>query len=756
MTPLRQKAFWRFVPAAFSGHLVTLLFGALLFASGISPGVAEDASSALTVREFRLVGDRLLVTNPPPASFFAQFSGTNSSLSGLTEAATALQAEYTRKGWTNVVVVVEDKRITNGIVTLNVFRGARAQIVVSGRRSYVTNQESVLLARPSGTDSAVGARSAATNAAPPAAAEKGPGFNVRAYEIRGDTHLSVETLTQILTNYVGTNITVSDIVKAAAALQSEYRDRALPTVNVTLPPQEITNGIVKIRVFEGRLASIQVVNNQYYSSSNVLRALPGLKPGMILNSRTFQAELDRANANQDRQIYPRLEPGPTEGTTLLRLRVEDRLPLHAKLELNNQSSPGTPALRLNGSAVYGNLWQSEHSLGVQYSGSPNDFKASEPWRFYDQPLVANYSAFYRMPLGAQTAVAEQIASKPWTFGFDEATRKFNLPPPSGRPELNLYASRATIDTGLLTLSDEKIQDIPGFLSISKNDLQQDLTINQNLGSRLSFPVTESPEFRSTFSLGPDYKTYELTSYKTNNFIVSVITLAENGLPNPPTVSTVTSPVPTTRRVLKYLPLSFRYDVSARDDLGMTAVGLGVSANAWYSDSLANLRNITGSSRSSGHWLILTPSLSRDFVFRTNWTLTVRADGQWANEPLISNEQFGAGGVSSVRGYQQGEVFGDTGWRVSLEQKTPAHLVGFINSKLPLTIRGSIYMDYAETYLLDPQGRAGHVPLWGGGVGGVISAGTHWEARFLFSLPLLQTSFTSAFAPRFDFGLTAQF
>ena len=38
-----------------------------------------------------------------------------------------------------------------------------------------------------------------------------------------------------------------------------------------------------------------------------------------------------------------------------------------------------------------------HSLGVQYSFSPEDYKGGDQWNFYDRPLVANYSAFYRMP-----------------------------------------------------------------------------------------------------------------------------------------------------------------------------------------------------------------------------------------------------------------------------------------------------------------------------------------------------------------------
>jgi hemolysin activation/secretion protein len=166
--------------------------------------------------------------------------------------------------------------------------------------------------------------------------------------------------------------------------------------------------------------------------------------------------------------------------------------------------------------------------------------------------------------------------------------------------------------------------------------------------------------------------------------------------------------------------------------------------------------VAGSSQATGRWVILNLNAERDQNIFTNWTLALRGNGQVASEPLISNEQFGIGGVNSVRGYREGEVFGDMGWWISAEQRTPPHVVGLAYAKTPLTIRGSIFMDYGEAYLMDPQGRPGRLPLWGVGFGGVASLGPHWEARLLFSWPLLSTGTTSAYDPRLNFALTAQF
>jgi hemolysin activation/secretion protein len=746
--------------------LSLVLFLAISWAAGICISQAAELSARPVrelftndTRQFLIAGYHIKgdpgLTNSALVAGLDRFSSTSATVIDIAKAASALQAACQQAGHTNVTISVGMDEITNGIISMYVFHGLIPQLLIDGRRCAF---EQVDLAPTVAATQQTPAKAGATNApASSNAATNNPGFPVRAYEIRGDTLLSTNTLLSILEKYTGTNITVGEIVKAGTDLQLEYHRRGFATVNVTIPPQKLdSNAIVKIQVFEGRLVEINVTGNRYFSSNNVMRAFPSLKTNLILVEPVFQAELDRANANQDRQIYPQIRPGPSPATSAMDLQVKDRLPLHAKVEFNNLSSPGTPELRVNTSATYDNLWQLEHSIGVQYSFSPESYKTGDQWNFYDQPLVANYSAFYRMPLGNPPPLAETIATRPGSFGFSEATRQFRLPPPSGRPELNFFASRSTIDTGIEQLGSQVIYNVPGVREVSRQDVQEDLTVNEDLGFRLSAPLSATEKLRSTLSGGLDYKGYSLLSSKTNVFSFTEITVNANGSTNPPIISSVASPVPITDLSLNYLPLLFHYDGSLKDSFGTTAFGLGFSVNTWYSGSKSNLQSITGSRQSSGNWVTLTPSVSRDILFHTNWVLAFRADGQWASEPLISTERFGAGGVYSVRGYREGEVFGDTGWRVTAEQKTPAHIVGKVYGGTPLIIRGAVFMDYAETYLLDPKKASSRTPLWGTGFGGVMSIGPYWEARLLFSWPLLDAGTTEAYQPRFNFSLSAQF
>ena len=793
---------------------------------------ASEVAPHFNVETYVVDDDGLMPTNVW-VPILSKYTGTNVSLEEIVQGASELQAEYRERGHPQMSIAIAREQIANGVATLNVFQTVIPQVVVSGvRYSGPTNGE-VAASLPAIAPVLVPATATtATNAAettdelpfPPRTIERtggmpvpltpnsaeqiaqaranlfrefakmeaaendtrlhvvstnaGPRFEVERYRITGNTILPPQTLAGVLTNIdgdYGTNVSIEGIRTVVEQLQLAYRERGYVTVAVGLPKQRLTNATVKVQVTEGRLEAIDVEGNRYFSSNNVMRALPSLHTNIILNANILQAELNRANASQDRQIYPVIGPGPDPGTSDLALHVKDQLPLHAKLELNNQNSPGTPDLRVNGSAVYDNLWQEDQSLGVQYGFSPEEYKRAARWNFYDEPMVANYSVFYRLPLG-NPEPADDVVADNSSFGYDEATRKFNLPPLSSNPDLTFFAGRSTIDTGV-TPTSSKTFSVNSSSSagstnedIFENDVDQDWTINNDIGTRLTIPLQKTSTFESVFSGGLDFKTYYVSSGKTNIFNVNGIEIDYSDKTTNAIDYTDVSPVPYTIKQMYYTPLSLRYDATWQDAYGITTFGLGVNVNLWYWSKETTepadtnniylygrkaLQQITGSMKSEGHWVALMPSFSRTIVIN-NWTTVIRGNAQWASEPLISNEQFGLGGVNSVRGYHEGEVFGDNGWQGTLEEDTPPHTIGFVTGAEPLTIRGSIYSDAGGVYLEDPQGRPGSTVLWGTGLGFEMGVGTHWQAQFLFSLPMVSTALVPRYQPYFNFALTGQF
>jgi hemolysin activation/secretion protein len=618
----------------------------------------------------------------------------------------------------------------------------------------------------------------------------GPHFKVEKYLITGNTVLAPGQLGQILTNLpaaFGTNVSFADIRAQLGDLQMAYRERGFVTVSVALPPQKLTNAEVKIKVTEGRLSDIRVEGNKFYSTPNVLRALPSLHTNLLLNSHVFQRELDLANANRNRQIYPVIGPGLEPGTTELTLKVKDRLPVHSRVEINNVSTPGTPDSRVNFNAEYDNLWQLEHTLGVSYSFTPVNFHPAGDFYQtpFDSPLIANYSAFYRLPLGRARSVQQQIDESNGHFGYNEITHQFQMPPPSGRPELTLYASRSTSDTGVKISGFTNVVSTP-LLSIDSEQAGQNVTLNEAIGLKLSWPLPQLGRLASTFSLGADFKHFQSASYNSNNFIAtSYITNSDGSVS--PISSTISSPQPTLRTEVYYVPLNIGFNGSVPDSWGSTAFNVQANFNVatfgGYAVSGTNAAEPGGLSKVAGspdvHDNYITLQFGADRLQRLykDWTVKIHGDGQWANGRLFSNEQFGMGGSAGVRGYQDGQAYGDTGWRVSIEPQTPQFNIGMVDGDVPFWVRASVFVDYGQVYMLDGgyfvkvqylNGPAvGHLPgdpskLDFLGTGWTLTAniGSHFDARFAMAFPLLNPGYVSGWSPvqsmHFYFGVGAQF
>lgn len=594
----------------------------------------------------------------------------------------------------------------------------------------------------------------------------GPRFTVNSYEIEGNTLLPPATIADVLTNVpeaFGTNVTFDAVKALLGDLQLAYRERGFATVAVSLPQQKLTNGIIKVQVTEGRIERINVTGNRWYSSNNIMRALPSLHTNMLLNSHVFQRELDTANASRDRQIYPVIEPGEAPGTTDLTLKVKDQFPLHGRIEVNNQATPQTPDTRVNTTVQYDNLWNLDHQVGLQYTFDWQSFRHNDIYSVspLDDPLVANYSGYYRIPLGGYSSVEEQIDLNPSKFGYNEITHQFNLPPATGRPELTFFATRSIDDTDVLlspkvvasqTLATNASGVVYPSLLLTTNTASESITLNEDIGSKLSFPLQQWGNVSATLAFGVDYKHYRLTSLNTNLNVFQTEFFNQQGVPVI-NVTDVPQGQPARLSTVDYFPLNAGFTGSLRDNLGTTFFGatLNFTAVPMFTVGETTTKYSTnGTVITTNKNVALFPhryvsmQLNADRVqtIYQNWTVKLHADGAWADGHLFSNEQYAMGGVSGVRGYLDGEAYGDTGWRFSIEPQTPQVNIGMINGKTPFWVRSSVFFDYGAIYLLNASSATGenHQMFAGAGWGITGNIGSHLDARLAVAFPLITDSF----------------
>ena len=184
-------------------------------------------------------------------------------------------------------------------------------------------------------------------------------------------------------------------------------------------------------------------------------------------------------------------------------------------------------------------------------------------------MVASYSSFYRIPFASGAGYREDYERLPVDFGYNEVTRQFQLPAPSGNPEFTLYGSRSSSDQkaryGPLTT----VINNP-LLQITSQSAERDLTITENVGGKFALPLRDFSGVHSTLTLGFDFKNYRLQSFTTNLSYLSE-TLTNNGIAS--TSNNVIALPANSHDDLTYMPLSWGWSAAEPDKWGSTSFSL---------------------------------------------------------------------------------------------------------------------------------------------------------------------------------------
>jgi len=221
-------------------------------------------------------------------------------------------------------------------------------------------------------------------------------FDVFEYRVEGTTLLPVAVVEQAVYPHLGEKKNLTDVESARGALEKAYHSAGYLTVLVSIPEQKVDGGVVKLAVTEAQVDRLRVVGSRYFSLGDIKAGAPELAEGHVPNFPQMQDELAALNRSADRRITPVLRPGKTPGTVEVDLKVDDKLPLHGSVEVNNRYSQDTTPTHVAASLRYDNLWDSQHSLGLTVQGVPESPDESRVLSLnYSWPLASgNYLAFY--------------------------------------------------------------------------------------------------------------------------------------------------------------------------------------------------------------------------------------------------------------------------------------------------------------------------------------------------------------------------
>jgi hemolysin activation/secretion protein len=198
-------------------------------------------------------------------------------------------------------------------------------------------------------------------------------FTVDEYRVLGNTVLPARDIEAALYPTLGEGKTIADVELVRQALEKLYKDHGYGAVYVDIPEQSVDSGIVRLKVTEGRLARVRITGARYFSNGMIRERLPALDKGGVIKLPELQAQLAQVNQqSRDRVITPVLKAGQSPGAVDVELKVQDTLPVHGSIELNDRYTDNTTHTRASINLGYENLFQRFHNLSLQYQTTPEE------------------------------------------------------------------------------------------------------------------------------------------------------------------------------------------------------------------------------------------------------------------------------------------------------------------------------------------------------------------------------------------------
>src|SRR4051812_5652862 len=204
-----------------------------------------------------------------------------------------------------------------------------------------------------------------------------PMLEVTHFVVEGDNPLSEAETQEILKPYLGPHSSLATLEKAAGALQEAVRARGNSFHRVIVPAQQPTSGELRLRILPFTLERVTVVGNQHFSTENILRSVPGLKPGRSPDVRLLGQELSLANEHPSKRVTLQIKEGVKPDTVDADLRVADVAPSQFFLSLtggtrdfDNTLNRNTGYTRLTLGYQHSNLFNRDHTATIAYTTSP--------------------------------------------------------------------------------------------------------------------------------------------------------------------------------------------------------------------------------------------------------------------------------------------------------------------------------------------------------------------------------------------------
>ena len=252
-------------------------------------------------------------------------------------------------------------------------------------------------------------------------------FPIRGFEVSGSTLISQEAALASVQAFIGAERSFADVEKARLTLQALYEKAGYGAVQVMLPEQEITSGMIRFKVVEARIKRVDYAPTPYHDRDNILYALPELREGRAPNTLDLARSLALANESAVKQTVVTLNSGEQLGEINAKVSVRDDKPWRGYLSAENNGSESSGGdWRLSAGFSHGNVFNRDQLVAVQAITSvehPEDVQILGGYWKLPLPALGDsveLSASYANVSGNITAAGGSLAYQ--AAGYSAGTR----------------------------------------------------------------------------------------------------------------------------------------------------------------------------------------------------------------------------------------------------------------------------------------------------------------------------------------------
>jgi len=234
---------------------------------------------------------------------------------------------------------------------------------------------------------------------PEGGVQRQPGA-VRVYchtvHVVGNTVFSEAQIDEVTAPYKNRTLMTDDLERLRLALTLLYINHGYVTSGAIIPDQTVTLGVITVQIIEGNLTRIDVEGNRWFADSYLHDRIElGARTPVTLNPLQEQLQLLQQDKRIE-QVNAELRPGDQQGKSSLNVRVADRNPFHASMEVNNYQTPLVGEIRGIGTLTHDNLTGHGDPLSISYGQSSGAIPIV--YGSYELPLNrygTSFSPYYR-------------------------------------------------------------------------------------------------------------------------------------------------------------------------------------------------------------------------------------------------------------------------------------------------------------------------------------------------------------------------